>query len=536
MEFHDWLLSKGFDPTALTASQREALSAAWRAETNSYPLAQPATPILTTQTVASTPAPAAPTPQPQAQPAKKQSSDIDAVVEAQREENVRKERITDLVRQSINERPEYLDAIEAVGRLAIEGKWDTQRTELELLRCVRGTPNFAFTVNSRHEITQDVVEAAVCRAAGLTNLEKHFSERALDASHKQWRHGLGLGELVLTYARKNGFHGYNISGNLHSALKAAFTVPDLRASGSTSPSLHTLSGVLSNVANKFLRVAFESVDMAWRMVTAIRSVNDFKTITSYSLTGDLTYEQVGPGGDLEHGSLGAESYTNKADTYGRMIGISRTDLINDDLGALSGAARRLGRGGAIKLNKVFWGVFLNNSSFFTAGRNNAFTGAGTALSLTSLGTADSNFRLQTDPDGNPLGLMPRKLVVPTALRISATNLVNSELAAPDSTGTANTTVGAMFATRNPFQGAYDVVSSPYMSDSSLTGYSTTAWYLLADPQDLPVIETCFLNGMESPTVETADADFGTLGIALRGYHDFGCALQEYRAGVRMAGA
>ncbi|MBU0639071.1 MAG: hypothetical protein KKB50_09420, partial [Planctomycetes bacterium] len=50
------------------------------------------------------------------------------------------------------------------------------------------------------------------------------------------------------------------------------------------------------------------------------------------------------------------------------------------------------------------------------------------------------------------------------------------------------------------------------------------------PTDLPVIEVAFLNGQESPTIETADADFNVLGIQMRGYHDFGVALQEPSVG------
>ncbi|HEX6985677.1 MAG TPA: hypothetical protein VF170_09880, partial [Planctomycetaceae bacterium] len=68
-----------------------------------------------------------------------------------------------------------------------------------------------------------------------------------------------------------------------------------------------------------------------------------------------------------------------------------------------------------------------------------------------------------------------------------------------------------------------------------TGYSALAWYLLADPSDMPVIEVAFLNGRDTPIVESADADFNTLGVQFRGYHDFGVSLQEYRGGVRMKG-
>jgi phage major head subunit gpT-like protein len=216
-----------------------------------------------------------------------------------------------------------------------------------------------------------------------------------------------------------------------------------------------------------------------------------------------------------------------------MLGIARTDLINDDLGALSGAARRLGRGAGLKLNDVFWRVFLNNATFFAAGNNNVLTGVtagptNSALGLEGLQNADRVFRLQTDPDGQPLGVMAKKLVVPTSLRITALNLMNA------TNIQSGNTVSQPDA--NVFAGQFDVVSSPYMQNAAYTGNSATAWYLLADPADLPVIEVCFLNGVESPTVETADADFHTLGISMRGFHDFGTSLMEYRGGVRAAGA
>jgi len=54
-------------------------------------------------------------------------------------------------------------------------------------------------------------------------------------------------------------------------------------------------------------------------------------------TGKDQYEKVAPGGELKHGTLGEESYTNKADlsacharagTYGLLLSIDRRDIIN----------------------------------------------------------------------------------------------------------------------------------------------------------------------------------------------------------------
>ena len=88
---------------------------------------------------------------------------------------------------------------------------------------------------------------------------------------------------------------------------------------------------------------------------------------------------------------------------------------------------------------------------------------------------------------------------------------------------------------NPHQNKFRAEVSRYLSNSSYTGNSEKAWYLLADPADLPVIEVAFLNGQESPTIETAEADFSVLGIQLRGVHDFGVSLQDPRGGLRSKG-
>jgi hypothetical protein len=53
---------------------------------------------------------------------------------------------------------------------------------------------------------------------------------------------------------------------------------------------------------------------------------------------------------------------------------------------------------------------------------------------------------------------------------------------------------------------------------------------------MATIATAFLNGRQAPVIETTDADFNTLGVQMRGYHDFGVSLQEPRAGVRSTGA
>lgn len=498
--FSEWLEARDFDPSALTDRQRSSLLSDWKRDVaaggggdgpnsaGSRSLAD----ALAAKAV-------------QEQHEQRIDMRLEAALHANR-------LTTDDVRQIRAE------------AFADPDTWDDNRLELEAIRRERPkAPGIA-----RHDVVgDDVIEAAVCRAGGLGSLEKDFKPQTLEAASRRFKHGLGLEELLLTYARRNGHHSVRVKSDVKGALMAAFA-PEIKAAGSWGPSTGGgLSGVLSNVANKFLREGFQFVETVWRDISSRRNVTDFKQVSTYSLTGGMTYEKVPPGGEIKHATLGAETYTNQVDTRGRMIGLDRRDLINDDLGALTGVSRRLGRGAASSLNRDFWTVFLNNSSFFTSGRNNVSTGAGSALSLAGLDAANQKFVMQTDPDGEPMGVMPKILLVPPALEATAMQLMSDILISGNTTATGN---------RNPWGGRFIVRSSAYMQNTALTGNSSAAWYLLADPNDVPVIEVAFLNGIESPTVETAEADFAMLGIAMRAFLDYGIAFQEYRGGVRSAGS
>jgi hypothetical protein len=295
-------------------------------------------------------------------------------------------------------------------------------------------------------------------------------------------------------------------------ISAATLRPILAAAWAT----HSISGILSNTANKFLLAGFDSVESAWRSISAVRSVNDFKTLTSYRLNGGFKFDKVANGGELKNAAASEESRTISADTYGIMTSVTRTDLINDDLGALTAVPQRIGRGGALKLNDVFWAAFVDDASFFTAGRGNLRAGSH-ALSLANLKALATQFRKLEDADGNPVAVTPRILLVPPDLELTAAELMSSSLIQ------SGATTGQ--PDRNVLAGRYEVVSSVYLSN-------TTDYYLLASPADLPVMEVAFLNGVQSPVVETAEADFNVLGIQMRGYFDFGVSQAEYLAGVK----
>jgi len=397
---------------------------------------------------------------------------------------------------------------------AIKEGWSKVQAELEVLKAERPK---APAVHESQPVDASplVMEAALSMSAGFRGLEKAYPAEILEAANKNFKR-FTLQQFLLKAAADNGYNvrlGDRIhKGNLRNVLEAAF-------------SSVSVSGILSNIANKVLLASFTSVEQAWRQIAAIRSVNDFKTITSYRLVGGGGYEKVGPGGEIKHGNLGEQSFTNKAETYGEMLAITRQDIINDDMSALTGGAmQKLGRDAGLKLNEVFWTEFLDNSTFFTNGNNNV--SGSSALSVSGLKKAVNKFYKLTGPDGKFIGTMPEILLVPVDLEIEAQQLFK------DSFVNESAPAGSPAPNSNPHVGKYRPVASRYLSDSTISGHSTTSYYLLANPASLAAIEVVFLDGNETPTVETADADFNTLGIQMRGYHDFGVAKQDPLAGVR----
>jgi hypothetical protein len=408
----------------------------------------------------------------------------------------------------------------AIESRAIREGWSEQRTELEVLRNQR--PAVAAVHVADNSVTAEVLEAACCLSAGLGDLNKESSHQALELAERRFRGGIGLQELLLEAAWANGYTGRNFRDS-RSVLRYAFG-HTVEAAFSTID----IGGILSNVANKFLLEGFFSVERTWRNICAVRNVSDFKTVTSYRLVGKDQYELVAPGGELKHGTLGNETYTNRADTYGLMLSIDRRDIINDDLGAITTVPRKLGRGSGLKINDVFWSTFMNNGSFFTTGNKNFLTGGDTALSIDGLTKAEVGFMDLTDSEGKPIGVMPSIMLVPTALSATGSQLFKSmEL--------RDTTSNTKFPVANPHQGKFRIEVSRYLANTSYAGNSSKAWYLLAEPNDLPTIEVAFLNGQEAPTIETADADFNVLGVQMRGYHDFGVALQDPRGAIKSKG-
>lgn len=513
MDFTAWLQAKGIPADGLNENAKIALQAQWRVEQNPAPAPQPA------------PQPA-PAPTPAPQPARTSApSGFDATVAAIEAETARqdyiRERTEAHMKANVGNR-EKIEQFKVLCQSALtDQKIDRNQFDLALMRLDHSRGPLVFAT-SKPQMADDVLEAAVCMTTRIPGHEKQFSDQTLQAARSQFKRGIGLKELLSIAAERNG--GYRgTTRDIRAMCKAAFSHGDGDVWQTIGASTINVGGILSNVANKSLSSGFLFTEQAWRDISRIRSANDYKQMTSYRLAGDAKFQKIAPSGEIKHGTLSEVPYTNKVDPYGLMLGISEVDIRNDDIGAFTQNGLELGRGAGTSLNEVFWAEFTDDATFFSTDNDNLIADTANAVfSIANLGLADVAFRIQTKEDGTPLGVMPKILLVAAGHRIAAENIVNSTVL-----GAATT---AVTATANAFAGAYKVVSSVY-----LHAVLSTLWYLLADPMDIPVMDVAFLDGRDTPMIETADFDFDRLGVAMRGTMSFGCSKVEFRGGYKSNG-
>lgn len=483
MDFETWVKAKGFDPETLTDGQRATLLAAF----NGADAGEDEDP---SETTANTPT----------------GTDA-AKVNAELSANY--DRIAKIRKIAEADHPEICAE-------AIKNGWSPEATELKVLRAeqARGPRAPSILTGAGGDVPRaKVLEAAACQSIGLASVEKSFDDKTLQAAHSAFRGRIGLQRLIAECARAAGWDRLYFEDDRQGCLNAAF-------------SSAAIGGILSNVANKLLLESYNAVSQKWRKLCRPRPVSDLKEHKTYRLGASGTYDEVTDAGELKHGSLTESEFTNQPKTYGRLLALTRKDLINDDLGALQRLLSILGGDSARTISLKFFAEFMDNATFFTTANKNYASGAATALGWPAVAVALQMFRDQTDENGNPIDYEPDLIIVPTALEAMSKSIHTSE-------GTRDTTASKKDGTANIYRGMFEPVVVPHLSNTNLTGASSLKWYLGSSM--LPMMDIAFLNGAEAPTIESVDAPSNVLGIHLRAYHDFGVGKLDHRGGVAMKG-
>ncbi len=275
--------------------------------------------------------------------------------------------------------------------------------------------------------------------------------------------------------------------------------------------------LLTEASNRSLLEGFETAAETWPLWTGEGSVNDFREITMVDSAIDNNLEEIGEHDEYTYTEMAEEAEKARVVTYGRMFGLSRQAIINDDLNALVGIPAKMGAGANKKVGDAVYGVLIANSAMadgsplFSAAHHNLMTANGGLPDVVKLGRADTAMGLQRDMIGNRLNIRPEFFLAPVSLRVSSETFFNSELI-----GTQ-----AQPNIRNMYSGAFTRVYEPRLDDDS-----TESWYLVG-PRQMGV-RVLYLNGIKEPYLETREG-WNIDGVEHKVRFEFGVKAVSWRA-------
>ncbi len=289
--------------------------------------------------------------------------------------------------------------------------------------------------------------------------------------------------------------------------------------------------IMAAVTGKVLRQAYGLAPITFKEWTRqAPSLPNFKKRFAVQLGQASALEKIPAGGEFRRGSIidGAESYG--LDTYGKMIGIGRRTIIDDDMGALTRLPERLASAAARLENLIVWTLLLSNprmadgKELFHEDRLNTITDGGLPPGsdddfAEQLSAMRSLLTKQTDLDGTTiLNLQPMFLLVPDRRLLAFESALKSPYF-PNST--------ALVIPES--QRKLVIVSDPIMDT-----YSDKQWYEVADTNQIDGIEWAYLEGQEGPAIDS-EIDFDTDGMNLKVRHDFAAGAVDFRGFARNSG-
>jgi hypothetical protein len=292
--------------------------------------------------------------------------------------------------------------------------------------------------------------------------------------------------------------------------------------------LHTTSDfplILADTVGRTLRASYTAAPSGVRSLARQTTAADFRTKHRLMLdsTG-VTLEKVNEHGEFKSGTMAEGEETYKIDTFGRIFGITRQALVNDDVGAFTDLSRRLGNAAAAFEAQFLVDLLTSQSGtgpdmadgdpLFDTNHGNINTTTGAAPSEDTLKAARLAMRKQTGLGGGLIDVTPWAVLVPSDLE-TATEKVLSTIQAAKTDDV------------NPFTSLRLVV------EPRLT--STTRWYVVANPASADGLEFAYLAGAAGPQVES-QAGFKIDGVEIKVRLDFGAGFVDFRSWYSNAGA
>ena len=288
-------------------------------------------------------------------------------------------------------------------------------------------------------------------------------------------------------------------------------------------STSTFPAIMANLANKSVMVGFNEAETTYQIWAGKGSNRDFKEAARVALSEAGNLELVPEGGQFQQDFLGEASARTKVATYGKLFSLTRQAIINDDLGLFSKIATKYGSAAKRLVNKMVYAQLTgnvkmqDNVALFDSKHGNV-AATGEALSVKAIAKAITAMRRQKGITGEAtLNITPKYLVVPPELEMTAYQIVNSTAAVD----------GVNSGVANPYKGRFIVVADAELTDPD-------AWYLVADATQHDTIEVTYLNGVETPRLETRQG-FDVDGIEYKVAFDCGVSALDFRGVFKNAG-
>ena len=400
-----------------------------------------------------------------------------------------------------------------IAATAIQSGWSPMEAENHILKAKARSMVPSNRMNSHSGgITRNTLAASILlRAGGEAVALKAYGENTCQQAR----------DLRCTNLIDLAGHALTIAGQDRNAFQNNDQM--LRAAFSTT----SLPTILGDSVGKSLVAAYEETTSQWKTFCHIADAESFRDQKGVRPAAIASLEELGAGGQIKHGTLTEEDvFTWSVATFAKMLSVTRTTIINDDLGFISELAPMLGTAAGRSLNDLIWTQILGGqtANYFSSGNANLATSS-SALAVGTLGAAVAAMRNQRDDNGYDLNISPIALIVPPALELTARALLNS-----------NDLLGTSGPNGNPVKGIVaELIVEPRISNTTRFANATSIqWFLFGAPKDR-AITVGFLRGQTTPTIETSDADFNTLGIQMRVFHDYGVALADPRGAYKAVG-
>jgi len=285
-----------------------------------------------------------------------------------------------------------------------------------------------------------------------------------------------------------------------------------------------LPNVLADVANKSLRQGYEVATRSFTTWARQTSASDFKNINRMVLSDTPDLEVVNENGEFKRGTVTDGKETYKLATVGKVIGLTRQAIINDDLDAFTRIPAMFAVSAAAYESDTVYGILTANDvlsdgvALFQAATHGNLTSTGTAISVASLSAARLLMRKQKTIKKKPMNLRPAHLIVPAALETVAAQFMSSQYVA-EQPGNINPLAGSMQIT----------------VESRLDDDSATAWYVAADNGVIDTVEYAYLEGNNGVYIETRQG-FDTDGMEIKARLDFAAKAIDHRGLYKNNGA